>query len=98
MVDIGLPHSAAKASTACPATIVPIEQSDEYDLSGRGYLRVRFDGTEKWEGIGNSPMPGTERPGERQATKCARVSSSSAYRVCRNPIPSRFPAAVNEIS
>lgn len=55
---IGLLHSAAKASTACPATVVPVEESDEYDVSGRGFMRVRFDGHDEWEDIGNSPMPG----------------------------------------
>jgi hypothetical protein len=55
---IGLLHSAAKASTACPATVVPVEESDEYDVSDRGFMRVRFDGHDEWEDIGNSPMPG----------------------------------------
>ncbi|MFI6387141.1 GTPase domain-containing protein [Nonomuraea sp. NPDC050547] len=54
---IGLLHSAAKASTACPATVVPVEGEGE-KYSGRGLMRVRFEGESEWEEIGNSPSPG----------------------------------------
>lgn len=39
---IGLLHSASKATTACPATVVPVDDSAEIDASGRGFLRVKF--------------------------------------------------------
>ncbi|WP_162641870.1 GTPase domain-containing protein [Streptosporangium sp. 'caverna'] len=55
---IGLLHSAAKASTACPATVVPVEEDGE-KFSHRGFMQVRFEGESNWEEIGNSPSPGT---------------------------------------
>jgi hypothetical protein len=55
---IGLLHSASKATTACPATVVPVDDSVDVDASGRGFLRVCFtDSPRVWEGIGNSPIP-----------------------------------------
>jgi hypothetical protein len=53
---IGLLYSAPQATTACPAAIVPVGASDEYDASDRGFLRVRFtDRPYDWEEIENSP-------------------------------------------
>lgn len=55
---IGLLHSASKATTACPAAVVPVDESAEVDASGRGFLRVRFtDNPSVWEDIGSSQLP-----------------------------------------
>jgi hypothetical protein len=54
---IGLLFSAPQATTACPATIVPVDGGDEYDASGRGFLRVLFSDGPDWENVGNSPAP-----------------------------------------
>lgn len=54
---IGLLFSAPQATTACPATIVPVDATEEHDSSGRGFLRVRFADNLEWEDVGNSPPP-----------------------------------------
>lgn len=54
---VGLLHSASRASTHCPVTIVPVDDDWEVDASDRGFYRVRFDGDDTWEGLGNSPVP-----------------------------------------
>lgn len=55
---LGLLHSTAKVATACPAMVIPVAESAEHDISGRGFLRVRFEGHDEWTDIGNSPKPG----------------------------------------
>ncbi|MFF0610770.1 hypothetical protein ACFYUD_19095 [Nocardia tengchongensis] len=55
---LGLLHSASKATTACPATVVPVDESIDVDASNRGFLRVRFtDDPREWIDIGSSPLP-----------------------------------------
>jgi hypothetical protein len=55
---VGLLHSASKATTACPATVVPVDDSADLDATGRGFLRVCFtDDPATWVDIGNSPLP-----------------------------------------
>jgi hypothetical protein len=54
---IGLLFSAPRETTACPATIVPVDNTGEHDASDRGYLMVRFVDSLEWEGIGNSQPP-----------------------------------------
>src|SRR5262249_789330 len=55
--DLGLLYSAGRHTTACPVTVVPVSDESEYDASGRGFLRVKFIGSEQWEPIGNSVPP-----------------------------------------
>ncbi|MFQ6197519.1 hypothetical protein [Streptomyces sp. NPDC000405] len=57
---VGLLPSSPVPTTACPASVVPVDGSQSgVDASGNGYLRVRFtdsaDG--EWEDVGNSPAP-----------------------------------------
>ena len=54
---IGILHSASKASTACPASVVPVRDETGVDASANGFYRVRFTDSERWEEIGNSPVP-----------------------------------------
>ena len=54
---IGLLPAAPTPTTACPATVIPVEAGGQPDANGRGFLRVRFVDTEDWEDIGNSPAP-----------------------------------------
>jgi hypothetical protein len=54
---LGLLFSAPQATTACPATVVPVDTNDEFNASDRGFLRVRFTDRDEWEDIGNSPPP-----------------------------------------
>lgn len=54
---IGLLHSAAKATTACPASVIPVNSSIEVNASGRGFFRAKFMGEQQWLDIGNSPLP-----------------------------------------
>jgi hypothetical protein len=54
---IGLLFSAPQETTACPATVVPVDSDAEFDASGRGFLRVRFTGAGEWENVANSPAP-----------------------------------------
>ena len=54
---IGLLPSAPTPTTACPATVIPVEANGQRDATGRGFLRVRFAGTEDYEDIGNSLPP-----------------------------------------
>ncbi|MEU1357819.1 dynamin family protein [Streptomyces cinnamoneus] len=56
---VGLLPSSPVPTTACPASVVPVDVQSTLDASGTGYLRVRFtdsaDG--QWEDVGNSPAP-----------------------------------------
>ncbi|MDT0450760.1 dynamin family protein [Streptomyces hesseae] len=57
---VGLLPSSPVPTTACPATVVPVDgRQSAVDASGTGYLRVRFtdsaDG--EWQDVGNSPAP-----------------------------------------
>ncbi|MCC3776806.1 hypothetical protein [Streptomyces sp. UNOB3_S3] len=57
---VGLLPSSPVPTTACPASVVPVDgRQSTVDASGTGYLRVRFtdsaDG--EWEDVGNSPPP-----------------------------------------
>jgi len=54
---IGLLPSAPTPTTACPATVIPVEAGGQPDANDRGFLRVRFVDTGDWEDIGNSPAP-----------------------------------------
>ncbi|HEX6684529.1 MAG TPA: dynamin family protein [Candidatus Limnocylindrales bacterium] len=54
---IGVLPSASRPTTACPASVVPVEAAGTYDTSERGFMRVRFTDSEEWESIGNSPPP-----------------------------------------
>ncbi|NVI89775.1 dynamin family protein [Actinomadura sp. BRA 177] len=54
---IGLLPSATKPTTACPATVVPVETRTEPDADGRGVLRARFTGDQEWTDIGRSLGP-----------------------------------------
>ncbi|MEV0295759.1 hypothetical protein [Nocardia sp. NPDC050710] len=55
---VGLLHSASKASTACPATVVPVDDSADVNATDRGFLRARFtDDPTTWINIGNNPLP-----------------------------------------
>ncbi len=54
---IGLLPSAPIPTTACPASVVPVDASPQVDASGRGFLRVRFSDTDQWEDIGTSVLP-----------------------------------------
>jgi len=54
---IGILPAASKATTACPASVVPVEASGALDASDRGFLRVRFTDTDEWEDIGASLVP-----------------------------------------
>jgi hypothetical protein len=56
---IGLLHSAAKATTACPASVEPVQDADEVDASRKGFYRVRFTDADAkdWVDLGNSPAP-----------------------------------------
>lgn len=56
---VGLLPSSPVPTTACPASVVPVDDQATVDASGSGFLRVRFtdspEGT--WEDVGNSPAP-----------------------------------------
>ncbi|MFF4225845.1 hypothetical protein ACX9I7_06735 [Streptomyces sp. L500] len=57
---VGLLPSSPVPTTACPASVVPVDgRQSTVDASRTGYLRVRFtdsaDG--EWEDVGNSPAP-----------------------------------------
>lgn len=54
---IGLLHSAAKATTACPASVVPVQDAVEEDPGGKGFYRVRFTDDDSWVDLGGSPAP-----------------------------------------
>lgn len=56
---VGLLPSSPVPTTACPASVVPVDGHSSFDASGTGYLRVRFtdSGEDKWEEVGNSPAP-----------------------------------------
>ncbi len=54
---IGILPAASKATTACPASVVPVDASEGLDASDRGFLRVRFTDADVWEDIGPSPIP-----------------------------------------
>ncbi|MEV8453834.1 dynamin family protein [Streptomyces sp. NPDC052095] len=55
---VGLLPSSPVPTTACPASVVPVDGQSGVDASGTGYLRVRFtDSGEEWEDVGNSPAP-----------------------------------------
>jgi hypothetical protein len=54
---MGLLFSGPQETTACPATVVPVDVTDEFDASGHGFLRVKFVGNDEWVNIANSPPP-----------------------------------------
>ncbi|MEU8972174.1 dynamin family protein [Streptomyces monashensis] len=56
---VGLLPSSPVPTTACPASVVPVDEQSSFDASGTGYLRVRFtdSGDDRWEEVGNSPAP-----------------------------------------
>jgi hypothetical protein len=57
---VGLLPSSPVPTTACPATVVPVEPEDTaHDASQRGFLRVQFTDSQddEWEDVGNSPAP-----------------------------------------
>lgn len=54
---VGILPSASKATTACPASVVPVEPESGIDASGRGFLRARFADQARWTDIGASVMP-----------------------------------------
>ncbi|WP_330332306.1 hypothetical protein OHS33_23095 [Streptomyces sp. NBC_00536] len=56
---VGLLPSSPVPTTACPASVVPVDGQATVDASGTGYLRVRFtdSGEDEWEDVGNSPAP-----------------------------------------
>ena len=54
---VGLLPSSPLPTTACPASVVPVDDGAPFDASGVGYLRVRFTDADGWENVGNSPPP-----------------------------------------
>jgi hypothetical protein len=56
---VGLLPSSPVPTTACPASVVPVDDHAAVDAAGTGYLRVRFTDSEEgeWEDVGNSPAP-----------------------------------------
>ncbi|MFD6298765.1 dynamin family protein [Streptomyces sp. NPDC060235] len=56
---VGLLPSSPVPTTACPASVVPVDDHSSVDASGSGYLRVRFTDSDAdaWEDVGNSPAP-----------------------------------------
>ncbi|MFB7271992.1 dynamin family protein [Streptomyces sp. NPDC056244] len=56
---VGLLPSSPAPTTACPASVVPVDGQSAVDASGTGYLRVRFTDSpeDEWEDVGNSPAP-----------------------------------------
>src|SRR5712691_6801215 len=54
---VALLPSAPTPTTACPASVVPVDAQSQPDATGRGFLRVRFAGSDEWDDIGNSPSP-----------------------------------------
>ncbi|MFC4036208.1 dynamin family protein [Streptomyces polygonati] len=54
---VGLLPSSPVPTTACPATVVPVDEGGTYDASDKGFLRVRFTDSDPddWEDVGNSP-------------------------------------------
>ncbi|GGZ35745.1 hypothetical protein GCM10010387_32370 [Streptomyces inusitatus] len=56
---VGLLPSSPVPTTACPASVVPVDGSVAVDASGTGFLRASFtDSNEgEWEDVGNSPAP-----------------------------------------
>jgi len=51
---VGLLPSSPVPTTACPASVVPVDEGSPFDASGTGYLRVRFADSDDWENVGNS--------------------------------------------
>jgi hypothetical protein len=54
---IGLLPAASQPTTACPASVVPVEPSVSQEAFSRGYLRVRFTDSDEWEDMGELPPP-----------------------------------------
>lgn len=56
---VGLLPSSPVPTTACPASVVPVDGQSNFDASGTGFLRVRFTDSadDRWEEVGNSPAP-----------------------------------------
>ncbi|WTW98480.1 dynamin family protein [Streptomycetaceae bacterium NBC_01309] len=55
---IGILPSAPTPTTSCPATVVPVKDSEgELRAGGRGFLRVRFTDSDVWEEIGPDLSP-----------------------------------------
>ncbi len=53
---LGILPSSANPTTACPSTVVPVQDDASVDASGRGLLRVRFSDAD-WLDIGTSLPP-----------------------------------------
>lgn len=77
---IGLLHSAAKATTACPATVVPVDSSIDVDAKGRGFFRAKFVGESRWMDIGNSPMPAVVAAYTTQDQRAIAQARPAQYR------------------
>jgi hypothetical protein len=52
---VGLLPSSPVPTNVCPVTVVPVDDELQFDTSGTGYMRVRFEDSEEWEDVGNSP-------------------------------------------
>ncbi|MET9967459.1 GTPase domain-containing protein [Streptomyces sp. NPDC006356] len=53
---VGILPSSASPTTACPATVTPVDEDSPDDASGRGLLKVKFKGT-GWTEIGTDLDP-----------------------------------------
>lgn len=56
----GILPIGVNATTACPTTVVPVEDDGSIDASGRGFLRVQFADSptgSPWADIGPDPSP-----------------------------------------
>ncbi|WP_157522747.1 GTPase domain-containing protein [Herbidospora cretacea] len=54
---VGILPSAPTTTTACPSTVVPVDDDPSVDASGKGLLRVRFSGDPTWHDIGTDLPP-----------------------------------------
>jgi hypothetical protein len=54
---VGLLPSSPVPTNVCPATVVPVDDELQFDTSGTGFMRVRFEDSDEWENVGNSSAP-----------------------------------------